>query len=311
MDTTTGKINVGVVGVGHLGARHARVYSMLKDANLIGVCDIDKKTAKTIGRKYKVWYFADYKEFFDKVQAVSIVVPTSMHYKIAKEFLEAGIHVLVEKPMTKNLQEADELIKIAEEKKLILQVGHIERFNPAILGMEPFLKSPRFIEGQRMGPFNKKARIKDVGVVLDLMIHDIDIILSLVKSDVKFIEAVGTSSVSEFEDMANVRLTFKNGVICDITASRITKEEVRKIRIFQEDSYIALDLLQKEAYTFRKIDGNIRKEKIALKKEEPLMLELESFLSCVRTGTKPLVSGKEGREALAVALAILDNIKTI
>ena len=312
MDTKNNdKINVGVVGVGHLGSMHARVYSALKSTNLIGVCDVEKKHAKRVGRKYNVWYFADYREFFDKIQAVSIVVPTVHHYKIARDFLEAGIHVLVEKPMTKTLQEADELVRIANEKNLVLQVGHIERFNPAILSMEPYLKSPRFIEGQRMGPFTKKARIKDVGVVLDLMIHDIDIILSLVKSEVKHIEAVGTSSVSEHEDMANVRLTFKNGIICDITASRITKEEVRRIRIFQEDSYIALDFLHREAYIFRKIDGDIKKERIKIKKHESLKQELKSFVNCVRNGSRPIVSGKEGRDALAVALAILDNIKTI
>ena len=304
------KLNVGVVGVGHLGSRHARVYSHLKNTNLIGVCDVDKKQAKKIGRRYKAWYFADYRELFDKIEAVSIVVPTSLHYKIAKDFLEAGIHVLVEKPMTKTLEEADDLIKISTEKNLILQVGHIERFNPAVRAMEPFLKSPRFIDGQRMGPFTKKARVKDVGVVLDLMIHDIDIILGLVNSEVKQIEAVGTSSVSEFEDMANVRLIFRNGAVCDITASRITKEEVRKIRIFQEESYIALDLLHPEAHIFRKIEGNIKKEKIAIQKYEPLKQELKSFANCVRNGSRPIVSGKEGREALSVALAILDNIKT-
>lgn len=305
------KVNVGVVGVGHLGSRHAKVYAQLSNANLIGVCDIDKKMAKKIGRKYKVWYFADYHEFFDKVDAVSIVVPTSLHYKIAKEFLDAGIHVFVEKPITKTLEEANNLVKTAEEKGLILQVGHIERFNPAVRAMEPHLKSPRFIEGQRMGPFHLKGRVKDVGVVLDLMIHDIDLILGLVKSEVAGIEAVGTSSVSEFEDMANVRLSFKNNVICDITASRVTKEEVRKLRIFQEDSYVALDLLHKEAYIFRKVDGVIKKDKIRIYKFEPLKLELKSFLNSVSTGTRPIVSGVEGREALKVALAILENIKTI
>lgn len=304
------QINVGVVGVGHLGALHAKVYAHLKSANLTGVCDVNKKRAKKIGRKYKVWYFADYCEFFNKVQAVSIVVPTSLHYKIARDFLNNGIHVLVEKPITGTYKEADELVRIAKEKNLILQVGHIERFNPAIRAMEPFLQSPRFIEGQRMGPFTKKSRVKDVGVVLDLMIHDIDIILGLIKSEVNHVEAVGTSSVSEFEDMANVRLTFKNGAICDITASRITKEEVRRIRIFQEDSYIVLDLLHKEAFIFKKIAGVIKKEKIRIKKIEPLKQELKSFLHCVRTGSRPIVSGEEGRKALGVALSILENILT-
>ncbi len=302
------KINVGVVGVGHLGSLHSRVYSHLKSVNLVGVCDVDKKRAKKIGRRYKVWYFSDYKELFGKVQAVSIVVPTILHFKIAKDFLEAGVHVLVEKPITKTLEEADELIEIAKKNNLILQIGHIERFNPAVLAMESHLKSPKFVEGQRMGPYHKKARVKDVGVVLDLMIHDIDIILALLKSEVKNIEVVRASSMADFEDMANVRIAFKNGAVCDITASRVTQEEVRKIRIFQEDSYIALDLLNHEANIFRKKDGIIYKDRIKIKRKEPLKEELKSFINCVRNNERPIVSGKEGREALAVALAILDKI---
>ncbi len=303
------KVNVGVVGMGHLGVLHARVYAHLKSANLVGVCDVDKKRARKIGRKYKVWYYSDYQQLFDKIQAVSIAAPTSLHYKIAKDFLKAGIHVLVEKPITKTLGEADELIQIADKKNLILQVGHVERFNPAILAMEPHLKTPRFIEGQRMGPLSKKSRVKDVGVVLDLMIHDIDIILALLKSEVKNIEVIGTSSVSDYEDMVNVRLAFKNGAVCDITASRVTQEEIRKIRIFQKDSYILLDLLYHDAYIFRKKEGRIVKDKIKIKRREPLKVELKSFINCIRTSSRPIVSGREGREALSVALAILDKIK--
>jgi len=303
------KINVGVVGVGHLGALHARVYDHIRSTNLAGVCDVDKKRARKIGKKYKVWYYDDYKQLFDKIQAVSIVVPTSLHYKITKDFLDAGIHVLVEKPITTTLKEADELIETADRKNLILQIGHVERFNPAVMAMEPYLKTPRFIEGQRMGPFGKKSRIKDVGVVLDLMIHDIDIVLGLLKSEVKSIEVVGTSSISDYEDMVNVRLAFKNGTICDITASRVTQEEVRKIRIFQQSSYITLDLLHHDAYIFRKKGGKIAKVRIKIKRQEPLKSELKSFINCVRTNSKPLVSGKEGRKALAVALDILEKIK--
>lgn len=308
MGKTKERINVGVVGVGHLGALHAKVYQRIKSANLIAVCDVDKKRAKKIGRKYKVWYYSDYQELFHKVQAVSIAVPTSLHHRVAKDFLNAGIHVLVEKPMTKTLEEADELIDIAEKKGLVLQVGHVERFNPAISAMETYLKSPRFIEGQRMGPFKKKARIKDVGVVLDLMIHDIDIILGILKSPVKNIEVIGTSTSSEYEDMANVRITLKNGVICDITASRLTQEEIRKIRIYQEDSYISIDLLNRQAYIFRKREGKIIRDRIKIKRQEPLKVELKSFINCVRENSRPVVSGREGREALAVALAILDKI---
>ncbi len=303
-------INVGVVGVGYLGALHARVYSQLKSANIVCVCDIDKKRAKKIAKKYRLWYFPDYRTLFDKVDAVSIAVPTILHYKIAKDFLNNGIHVLIEKPITKTVSEAKELIDIAKSKGLIIQVGHIERFNPVVRAVAPLLKEPRFIECHRAGPYKKKKRVKDVGVVLDLMIHDIDIILSLVNSEVKSIEAVGISTISPYEDIANVRLIFKNGTIADITASRVTKEEVRKIKISQEDSHITLDYLHLHAHVVRKIDGRIVKEKIKPEKREPLKLELKSFISSIRNNTKPLVSGEEGKRALSVAMDILEKIKT-
>lgn len=303
-------VNVGVVGVGYLGSFHARVYSQIKNANLVCVCDIDRKRAKKVARKHKVWYFPDYRTLFDKVDAVSIAVPTNLHYKIAKDFLNNSIHVLIEKPITKTLEEAEELIDIADSKNLIVQVGHIERFNPVIRAVEPFLADARFIECHRAGPYSKKRRVKDVGVVLDLMIHDIDIILSLVKSEVKNIEAVGVSTISPYEDTANVRLTFKNGAIADITASRVTKEEVRKIKISQEDSYITLDYLHHDAFIFRKTDGKIIKEKLKIEKKEPLKLELKSFISSIQNNTKPTVSGRDGKRALSVALDILEKINS-
>jgi len=305
------KLRVAVVGVGHLGGFHAKVYSSLQKRSgivLVGVCDIIKKAAKETAHKYNTEWFTDYNELMDKIDAVSIVVPTHLHHKVAKDFLEAGVHVLVEKPITKTLAEADELLELAEKKNLILQVGHIERFNSAIRAVEPLLSKPKFIECQRLGSLQKKKRIKDVGVVLDLMIHDIDIILGLVQSKVKDIEAVGVSTVSEHEDIANVRLTFQNNVIADITASRVTKEEVRKIRIFQEQSYILLDYMHQEALHFRKSDDAIEKKKIRIRKKEPLKVELKSFITCVRNNKRPIVSGYEGRQALQVALDILKKI---
>jgi predicted dehydrogenase len=301
------EIRVGVVGVGHLGSIHAKVYSKLKGARLVAVCDCNMERALELGNKYHVESYSDYENLFGKVDAASVAVPTSLHYNIAKDFLAHGIHVLIEKPITKTLSEADELIELARGRKLILQVGHIERFNSAVLAIEPYLKKPRFIECQRLGPFHR--RVKDVGVVLDLMIHDIDIVLGLVEKDVIGIEAVGLSTISDHEDVANVRLTFDDSSIADITASRVTKDVVRKIRIFQEDSYISLDYLDQEAAIFRKTDEKIEKEKIKIKKDEPLKKELESFIECVRTGKKPVVSGVEGRRALKVALEILDRIK--
>ncbi len=307
------KVRMAVVGTGHLGSFHAKAYSTIarkKGISLVGVCDIDKKAAREVGKKYNVPYYTNYRDLIGKVDAVSIVVPTVLHHKVAKNFLKAGIHVLIEKPMTKTLDEADELIKLAKGKNLVLQVGHIERFNSAVRAVEPLLENPKFIECQRLGSIKKKKRIKDVGVVLDLMIHDIDIILGLVKSKVKDIEAVGISTVSDHEDLANVRLTFQNNVIADITASRVTKEETRKIRIFQEQSYILLDYKHQEAFLYEKSPKKIDRKKIRIRKKDALKVELKSFIDCVRNGKRPMISGYEGRQALMVALDILDKINS-
>ncbi|MFH1798155.1 MAG: Gfo/Idh/MocA family oxidoreductase [Candidatus Omnitrophota bacterium] len=308
------KIRLAVIGAGHLGTFHTKVYCAIQKKSgidFIGVCDIRRKTAKEVAKKYGTNYFTDYHDLLDKVDAVSIVVPTSAHNIVARDFLKAGIHVLIEKPITKTIEEANELIDLAEKKKLILQVGHIEKFNSAVRAIEPLLSTPKFIECQRLGSIKKKSRIKDVGVVLDLMIHDIDIILSLVNSKVKNIEAVGISTVSKHEDLANVRLTFQNNVIADITASRVTKEETRKIRIFQDQSYILLDYLHQEAFLFTgSATKKLHKEKIRIKKKEPLKVELRSFVDCVRHKKRPIVSGHEGRQALQVALDILKKINT-
>ena len=302
------KIKVGVIGTGRLGTFHTKIYSRLdKLVKLVGVCDCNIERAVEVGKKYHTASFADHQALFGSVDAVSIAVPTSLHYNIAKDFLEHGIHVLIEKPVTKTLSEADELIDIAGRKKLIIQVGHIERFNSAVLAIEPYLVKPKFIECQRLGPFHK--RVKDVGVVLDLMIHDIDIVLGLIKQDVVNIEAVGLSSVSDHEDVANVRLTFEDGTIADITASRVTKDVVRKMRVFQEDSYVSLDYVTQDAAIFRKTGGKILRERIKIKKKDPLRKELKSFIECVRTGKRPIVSGLEGRRALQVALEIIEKLK--
>jgi predicted dehydrogenase len=301
------KVRVGVIGTGRLGTFHSKVYSRLKKhVKFVGVCDCNLARALEVGKKYHTASYSDYEELFGKVDAVSIAVPTSLHYNIAKEFLNHNIHVLIEKPITKTLSEADELIEIAKERNLIIQVGHIERFNSAVMAIEPYLKKPKFIECQRLGPFYK--RVDDVGVVLDLMIHDIDIVLGLMKQDVTHIEAVGLSTISDYEDVANVRLTFENGTIADITASRVTKDVVRKMRIFQEDSYVSLDYVTQEAAVFKKTGDKIIKDKIKVRKKEPLKKELKSFIECVRTGKKPIVSGVEGRRALQVALEIVEKI---
>ncbi len=301
------KLNVGVIGVGFLGSLHARVYHQLSDVTLVGVCDCYKKRAKEISKKHHTDYYLNYKDLLGKVQAVSIAVPTYLHYEIAKEFLNAGVHVLIEKPITKTLKEADELVSIARKNNLILQVGHIERFNSAIQAVEGLLKEPRFIECHRMGPFVQ--RVSDVGVVLDLMIHDIDIVLGLVKSDVKSIDAVGVKIVSDHEDIANVRLTFDNGTISDLIASRVTKKKRRTISIFQKDSFISLNYAEQSATIHKKKGSKIKKKKLKIKKEEPIKQELESFVDCVVNSRKPIVSGEEGRRALSVALEIGKKIR--
>ncbi len=301
------KVNIGVVGVGFLGSLHARIFHQLDDVTLVGVCDCYKKRAKKTAKKYRTDYYLNYKDLIGKVEAVSIAVPTHLHHKIAKDFLKEGISVMIEKPITKTLDEADELIAIASKDNLVLQVGHIERFNSAIQAVENLLKEPRFIECHRMGPY--KDRVSDVGVVLDLMIHDIDIVLGLVKSEVKLIEAVGVKIVSEHEDIANVRLTFSNGTISDLIASRVTKKVRRTISIFQKDSYISLNYADQSAAIHTKKGTRITKEKLKIKKEEPLKKELISFVDCIMRKKKPLVSGKEGRRALAVALEIGKKIR--
>ncbi len=306
-------LRVGVIGTGHLGSLHAKVYSAIskkKGISLVGVCDVNEDVAQEIAKRYNTAHYTDYHSLLDKVDAVSIVVPTSLHHEIARDFLEAGIHVLIEKPITKTVEEANELISLAKARDLIIQVGHIERFNSAVRAIEPLLLKPKFIECQRLGSIQTKKRVKDVGVVLDLMIHDIDIILGLVNSKVRNIEAVGISTVSDHEDLANVRLSFHNNVIADITASRVTKEETRKIRIFQEQSYILLDYLHQEAFMFQRSENGLEKNKVRIKKKEPLKVELKSFIDCVRNGRKPLVSGHEGRQALLVALDILKKINS-
>lgn len=300
------KLRVGVIGLGRLGINHARVYSELKEVELVGVCDTKKKRAKKVARKYHTTYYTDYHKLLEGLDAVSVVVPTNLHYRIAKDFLKNNINVLVEKPVTKTLMEADELLNIAENRDLILQVGHIERFNSAVRTVEALSQGPQFIECHRLGPYDK--RVADIGVVLDLMIHDIDIVLGLVKSEVETIDAIGVSVLSNFEDIANARIKFRNQTICNITASRLTKNVMRKIRIFQKDTYISLDYANQSAHLYRKVNKKIIKEKINIKREDSLKLELKSFINCVQTHQAPLVSGKEGREALKIALEIVERI---
>jgi predicted dehydrogenase len=307
------KLKTAVIGIGHLGKEHARIYQESTRVELLKLCDVDpdcKERAKSLG----IPFTRDYREILHQVDAVSIVTPTVTHYEIAKNFLSAGVHVLIEKPITPNLEEADELIELALKKKLILQVGHLERYNAGFKRIEQIAKNIRFIEVHRLGPFN--PRIKDCGVVLDLMIHDIDIILQLVKSEIESIDAIGINVLTPYEDIANVRIKFKNKAICNVTASRLTPEAQRKIRIFQEDAYISLDYVAQSAQIFKKttfpqtvFGGKISRENIDIKKEEPLRAELEDFARKASQGVSHGSPDLEAREALKVALDILKSIE--
>ncbi len=300
------KIKVGVIGVGRLGSEHARIYAGMKNAVLIAVADTKESRANEIAAKYGAESSADYASFYGKVDAVSIAVPTQLHYKIAGDFIKKNVHVLLEKPIARMLNEAEKLVLLSDKKKIILQVGHVERFNSAFRHIEKNISDPRFIECHRLGPYQKRGT--EVGVVLDLMIHDIDIILNLVKSPIMRIDAVGVSVLSKYEDIANVRIVFKNGAVANITSSRISTEKLRKIRIFEKNTYISLDFLKQDIEVYKRSSSGIKREKHSVRKIEPLKLELEHFVYCVSCEKKPIVSGQPATEALRIALKISKQI---
>lgn len=322
------KLNVGVIGVGHLGSLHAKMYAEIESANFVGVFDIEEQKRKEIAAKYKVKAFASLHELLNAVDAVSIATVTTTHFEVAKQALMAGKHVLIEKPITSTLAEADELIALAKEKGITIQVGHIERFNPAIISLESYQLKPMFIESHRLAQF--KPRGTDVAVVLDLMIHDIDIILSLVNSSVARVDANGVAVVSDTPDIANARLQFQNGCVANVTASRISQKTMRKMRLFQHNAYIAIDFQQGSADVFRlgkegegsiwstmllgqigegKKKRSIIYEQPEIKKINALKYELESFINAVQTNTRPAVNGEDGRHALEVAQEIMNKIQ--
>ncbi len=301
------KIKTAIVGIGHLGSIHLKIYNELKNkVDLVAVCDIKTERTKRLASHYKVPFLNDYKKLVGQIQAVNICVPTESHFEVAKFFLQNKIHVFVEKPITSTVKEADGLIKLAEKNNLKLQVGHVERFNSAFQSILHFTKDPLFIECHRLNRFPNRSL--DIGVVMDLMIHDIDIILGIIRSPLKNIQAVGVSVLTPLEDIASVRLTFANGCVCNLTASRVSDDVMRKIRIFQKDSYISLDYVKQEAFIYKKHNKKILKHSLPIEKEQPLQKELEHFIDCVRENKTPLVSGKEGREALKVALTITNKI---
>jgi len=301
------KLNLAIIGIGHLGSKHLKVYSeLVHKINIVGVCDPKARRTKKLANHYKVPFFKSHLELLDKVDAVSICVPTSEHFAVAKDFLSNNIHTLIEKPITTTVKQANELIEIAEKKNLKLQVGHVERFNSAFVSVQKLAKKPVFIEIHRLNRFPHRSL--DIGVVMDLMIHDLDIVMGLNKSALKSIEAVGVKVLTHYEDISNARITFDNGCVCNLTASRISDEITRKIRIFTKNSYISLDYVKQEAFIYKKFGKIITKHALPIEKEEPLKQELDHFIECIQKDKEPIVSGKVGKEALEVALKVTDKI---
>lgn len=305
------KIKCAVIGVGYLGKFHAEKYAKLPHAELVAVCDTNPQTAEYIAQQYNTKGVNNYQSILGDVDAVSIAVPTCNHYEIAKAFLTSGSHVLVEKPITSNLNQAMELIKLAQQNNVILQVGHLERFNAARQALDKHLKTPYFIESQRISPFTNRSL--DANVILDLMIHDIDIIQGIVSSPIKSIDAQGAPVLSDSIDIANARINFDNGSVANVTASRISFKTERKTRIFQENSYITLDYQHQKIYVFQKNatalgTPQISQHVFSYENKDALMVEIESFLQAITDGSKPLVSGEDGYHALETAIRISNQI---
>lgn len=325
---------VGVVGTGSIGKNHARILAGLPNSKFTAIFDTNAEVAKALASQYGAQPVTSLDEFSSLVDAATVASPTPTHYEIGKKLLNDGKHLLIEKPITERTDHARELVDIAHKNKLVLQVGHIERFNPVMSALEQRLASPRFIEATRLSPY--PGRSLDVGVVLDVMIHDLEIILHLVRSPWTSVDAVGVPILSKHEDIANVRIRFENGCVANITASRISQERVRKIRVFQESAYLSLDYQKQEGYLLRlagegekqstligKLFGlatdativtefagkKIVREPVSVEKDEPLKLELAAFVECARAGATPRVSGREATAALELALEITKKIE--
>ena len=305
--TPSPKTKIAVIGIGHLGSKHLKVLTELTEkVEIVGVCDLKEERTQRLASHYKVDFYENYQDLAGRVDAVHICVPTNLHFEIARFFLKNNTHTFIEKPITTTLKEAEQLIQLVGKTKLKLQVGHVERFNAAFEGIKHFTHNPLFIECHRLNTFPNRSL--DIGVVMDLMIHDIDIILGLIHSPLKDIQAVGINVLTPLEDIANARLTFENGCVCNLTASRVSDDVTRKIRIFQENTYISLDYVQQEAFIYKKHENQILKHALPIEKEEPLKKEIEHFIDCVQNDKTPLISGKEALDALKVALQISQQI---
>ncbi len=325
----TKKLNIGVVGTGHLGKLHTKMFKEIENCNLVGINDSNLEHAKEVGKEFDVNVFDSLNDLLNQVEALSIAATTSAHYELAKLCLIAGKHIFIEKPITATIPQAEEIVDLADSLNLNIQIGHIERFNPALVSMEKYINDPKFIQTDRLAQFNPRGT--DVAVVLDLMIHDIDIILSLIKSKVKNVEASGVAVVSDTLDIANARIQFENGAVANVTASRISQKKMRKMRIFQSDGYVALDFVTgvSEVYTLLPVDQQVKEgfisfgeigvgdKKKRLVYEQPeqkeinaLHYELQLFVNSILNGEKTFVTGNDGLRALRVAKIIIDKIES-
>ena len=299
----TQPVRVAVVGVGHAGSLHAQVYAKLASkASLVAVCDTNASRAREVATSLGCRAVTDVRELLGTIEAASVAVPTSAHHAVGKVFLEAGVHVLMEKPIARSLSEADSLLASARRRRLVLQVGHIERFNAAIKAAQRYLTHPRFIEVHRLSPY--PFRGTDVSVVLDVMIHDLDLVLALVRSKPTRIDALGVPVISPSEDVANARLAFASGCVANLTASRVNDETIRRMRLFQEDCYLSIDYKHQTVSLARKMGATIIRKSLDVQRKPPLDEQLTAFLHAVQHRQRPLVSGEEAREVLKLSLAI-------
>lgn len=309
----TNKLRVAVIGVGYLGRFHALIYSRMPDVELVGVVDPDVERARAVGAEAGCAGFADAAELLERVDAVSVVAPTTVHLDVAAPFLRLGVHMMLEKPIAATREEGEEIVRLAEQSGATLQIGHLERFNAGIMALAERISEPRYVEAQRMGGFTERAT--DVDVVSDLMIHDIDIILSLMGSEIRQISAVGTPVLTPHIDIASARLEFANGAVANVVASRVSDKPTRRIRVFQPTGYLSLDFVAQtiDIASPRAVPGadrpEIVRERVAVEPVKPLDLELAAFVECVRTGRRPLVDGRVGLEALDVALQVQSSIR--
>ena len=310
---TDKKIKFGVIGAGKIGTFHTRTLSKLEEVQLVGVCDVDINRAQALAKEYNCTPFTDYTELLKQIDAVIVAAPTPLHHKIGMYCLEHKVHTLMEKPIASTMEQAKELVKAANDNKVLLQIGHIERFNPAVVEASKYIKDPKFIAIKRLGPYD--PRVSGVGVVLDLMIHDIDLLLTMLKSEVVSIDALGLSAFSQYEDIANVRLKFACGCTADITASRASFEKARYMNLYQEDAYMSVDFMNAKVKIYRKktpvvsslADVDVIYPNVG--KELPMTSEILHFIDCIKNHKTPAPSGEKGAKALQVALAIIDKIQ--